>query len=166
MHLIEKLERERMNRPTPPVRVGDTVEVHYLIREGDKERVQLFIGTVIALKGRGIRKSLAVRRIVQGEGVERIFPLHSPRVKDIVVTRAGKVRRSKLYFLRDRMGKQTRVQELLGAKARREREFEKAMRASMAGDEAGENATEIAPAPAPSSAASEKPGSGKPVQVG
>jgi large subunit ribosomal protein L19 len=167
MHLIEKLEREKMTRPTPPVRVGDTVEVHYLIREGDKERVQLFIGTVIAVKGRGIRRSLCVRRIVQGEGVERIFPLHSPRVKDIVVTRAGKVRRSKLYFLRDRMGKQTRVQELLGAKARREREFEKAMRASMAGDE-GENPTEIAAA-APAStagAAAEKPGSGKPVKVG
>ena len=165
MHLIEKLEREKMTRPTPPVRVGDTVEVHYLIREGDKERVQLFIGTVIAVKGRGIRKSVAVRRIVQGEGVERIFPLHSPRVKDIVVTRAGKVRRSKLYFLRDRMGKQTRVQELLGAKARREREFEKAMRASMAGDEgAAEGSAEIAPAPAPASA--EKPGSSKPVKVG
>jgi len=163
MHLIERLEREKMTRPTPPVRVGDTVEVHYLIREGDKERVQLFIGTVIALKGRGIRRSLAVRRIVQGEGVERIFPIHIPRVKDLVVTRAGKVRRSKLYFLRDRMGKQTRVQELLGAKARREREFEKAMRASMAGDEGAEGAAEIAPAPAP---AAEKPGSSKPVKVG
>ena len=165
MHLIEKLERERMTRPTPPVRVGDTVEIHYLIREGDKERVQLFIGTVIAIKGRGIRRSIAVRRIVQGEGVERTFPLHSPRVKDIVVTRAGKVRRSKLYFLRDRMGKQTRVQELLGAKARREREFEKAMRASMTGAEAAASAEIQAAAPPPSPSA-EKPGSGKPVKVG
>jgi large subunit ribosomal protein L19 len=174
MHLIEKLEREHMTRPSPPVHVGDTVEVHYLIREGDKERVQLFIGTAIAVKGRGIRRSVTVRRIVQGEGVERIFPLHSPRVKDIVVTRAGKVRRSKLYFLRDRMGKQTRVQELLGAKARREREFEKAVRASMAGDE---EASAQAPAPgqanspaAHSSSTSpgsigEKSGAGKPVKV-
>ena len=136
MHLIEKLERDDMKRLPPPLRVGDTVEVHYLIREGDKERVQLFIGTVIAIKGRGIRRTATVRRIVQGEGVERIFPLHSPRVKDVVVTRAGRVRRAKLYFLRDRMGKQTRVQELLGEKARREREFEKAVRASITDDEA------------------------------
>jgi len=72
-----------------------------------------------------------VRRIVQGEGVERTFPMHSPRVKDVVITRRGEVRRAKLYFLRDRVGKKTRVKELLGEKVRREREFEKAMRASM-----------------------------------
>jgi large subunit ribosomal protein L19 len=166
MDLIDKLEREHMKRQPFPVRVGDTVEVHYLIREGDKERVQLFIGTVIAAKGRGLRRTLTVRRIVQGEGVERIFPIHSPRVKDIVVTRAGKVRRAKLYFLRDRMGKQTRVQELLGAKARREREFEKAMRASMAGDE--DPAVSAAGAPEKSAAAQPvegKAGAAKPVQV-
>ncbi len=131
MHLIENLERELGKRVLPPVHVGDTVEVHYLIREGDKERVQLFIGTIIAARGRGIRRSINVRRIVQGEGVERIFPLHSPRVKDVVITRRGIVRRAKLYFLRDRVGKQTRVKELLGEKVRREREFEKAMAASM-----------------------------------
>ena len=161
MHLIEKLERELGKSRLPPVRVGDTVEVHYLIREGDKERVQLFIGTVIAVKGRGIRRSVCVRRIVQGEGVERIFPLHSPRVKDVVVTRTGKVRRAKLYFLRDRTGKQTRVKELLGQKARREREFEKAVRASMAGDE------EPAPAAAPGKKpeAREKPKPASPVKV-
>ena len=124
--------------------VGDTVEVHYLIREGDKERVQLFIGTIIALKGRGIRRSITVRRIVQGEGVERMFPLHSPRVKDVVITRRGEVRRAKLYFLRDRVGKQTKVKELLGEKVRREREFDKAMRAASSNDEAG--AGEPAPA--------------------
>jgi large subunit ribosomal protein L19 len=171
MHLIEKLEREHMKRQPSPVRVGDTVEVHYLIREGDKERVQLFIGTIIASKGRGIRRTVTVRRIVQGEGVERIFPVHSPRVKDIVVTRAGKVRRSKLYFLRDRMGKQTRVQELLGAKARREREFEKAMRASMASDEdaaatpAAEKPATSAPGAPGSPAAETKSGAAKPVKV-
>jgi large subunit ribosomal protein L19 len=133
MHLIENLERELGKRVLPAVHVGDTVEVHYLIREGDKERVQLFIGTIIAARGRGIRRSINVRRIVQGEGVERIFPLHSPRVKDVVITRRGVVRRAKLYFLRDRVGKQTRVKELLGEKVRREREFEKAMAASMQG---------------------------------
>ena len=134
MHLIENIERELGKRELPAVHVGDTVEVHYLIREGDKERVQLFIGTVIAVKGRGARRTVNVRRIVQGEGVERIFPMHSPRVKDIVITRRGEVRRAKLYFLRDRVGKKTRVKELLGEKVRREREFEKAIRASMGDD--------------------------------
>jgi large subunit ribosomal protein L19 len=127
MHLIEKLEWELGKRELPAVHVGDTVEVHYLIREGDKERVQLFIGTIIAIKGRGIRRAATVRRIVQGEGVERTFPLHSPRVKDVVITRRGEVRRAKLYFLRDRVGKKTRVKELLGEKVRRERELEKAV---------------------------------------
>ena len=119
MNLIEKLGQENGKRTVPPVRVGDTVRVHYLIREGDKERVQPFTGTVIALRGRGIARSVIVRRLVQGEGVERIFPLHSPRVKDFEVVRRGNVRRAKLYFLRDRVGKQTRVGELLGERARR-----------------------------------------------
>lgn len=120
MHLIETIEKELGKRVLPSVHVGDTVEVHYLIREGDKERVQLFIGTIIAQSGRGIRRTIAVRRIVQGEGVERTFPLHSPRVKDVVVTRRGIVRRAKLFFLRDRVGKQTRVKELLGERTKRD----------------------------------------------
>ena len=132
MDVIDRIERELGKPSLPAVHVGDTVEVHYLIREGDKERVQLFNGTVISLKGRGIRRNMTVRRIVQGEGVERIFPLHSPRVKDIVVTRRGDVRRAKLYYLRDRVGKKTRVKELLGEKVRRERDDEKARRAAEA----------------------------------
>jgi len=136
MHIIEKIEKENGKHQLPPVHVGDTVEVHYLIKEGDKERVQLFIGTIIAMRGRGIRASITVRRIVGGEGVERSFPLHSPRVKDVVITRRGQVRRAKLYFLRDRVGKQTRLKELLGEKVRKEREFEKAMRAAVS-DESG-----------------------------
>ncbi|MBL8857831.1 MAG: 50S ribosomal protein L19 [Planctomycetes bacterium] len=143
MDLIGQLDKENGKKQLPMVHVGDNVEVHYLIKEGDKERVQLFIGTVIALKGRGIRRNIIVRRIVQGEGVERIFPMHSPRVKDIVITRRGQIRRAKLYFLRDRVGKQTKVKELLGEKVRREREFDKAMRASTSNDEAG--STETAP---------------------
>jgi large subunit ribosomal protein L19 len=135
MHPIQAVELELAKKRLPTVHVGDTVEVHYLIKEGDKERVQLFIGMVIALKGRSLRRMIMVRRIVQGEGVERSFPLHSPRVKDITVTRRGKVRRAKLFFMRDRVGKQTRVTELLGDKARREREFEKAMRASMSSED-------------------------------
>jgi large subunit ribosomal protein L19 len=118
MHLIQQIETELATKTLPDVRVGDTVEVHYLIREGEKERVQLFVGTVIALKGRSVKRSVTVRRIVQGEGVERVFGLHNPRVKDIVTTRRGDVRRAKLYYLRDRVGKKTRLKELLGEKAR------------------------------------------------
>jgi large subunit ribosomal protein L19 len=117
MHLIQTLERELGKKALPRVQVGDTVEVHYLIREGDKERVQLFIGTVIALKGRGIRRSVTVRRIVQGEGVERVFPLHNPRVKDIVTVRHGETRRAKLYYLRDRVGKSTKLREVFEEKS-------------------------------------------------
>ncbi|MCA8941470.1 MAG: 50S ribosomal protein L19 [Planctomycetes bacterium] len=142
MNVIDAVEREFGKKIVPPISIGDTVEVHYLIKEGDKERIQLFIGTVIAAKGRGIRKSITVRRIVQGEGVERIFPLHSPRVQDVTITRRGDVRRSKLYYLRDRVGKQTRVDELLGEKARRSKEQEKAVRAEMASAEADSGATE------------------------
>jgi large subunit ribosomal protein L19 len=131
MNLIDSLEGQLGKSALPIVHPGDTVQVHYLIREGDKERVQLFIGTVISIKGRGIRRNITVRRIVQGEGVERVFPLHNPRVQDVVVTRRGDVRRSKLYYLRDRVGKKTRVKELLGEKARRGRERDRAMREAM-----------------------------------
>jgi large subunit ribosomal protein L19 len=136
MSLIDSLEQELGKQHLPPVRVGDTVEVHYLIREGDKERVQLFTGTVISIDGRGIRKSITVRRIVQGEGVERTFPLHSPRVKDVTTVRRGNVRRAKLYYLRDRVGKSTRVEEKLGEKARRDKEQDAALRAEAAAAEA------------------------------
>jgi len=128
MDVIDAIEGELGKKDLPAVHVGDTVEVHYLIKEGDKERIQLFIGTVIALKGRGIRQTLTVRRIVQGEGVERVFPVHSPRVKDVLVRRRGDVRRAKLYYLRERVGKRTRVRELLGEKVRREREEERQRR--------------------------------------
>ena len=136
MSLIEDIEKELAKPSLPMVNPGDTVEVHYLIREGDKERVQLFIGTVIAISGRGIRRTATVRRIVQGEGVERTFPLHGPRVQDIVIRRRGDVRRAKLFYLRDRVGKKTRVKELLGEKVRRDRETEKARRAVVAANEA------------------------------
>lgn len=122
MHLIQSLEQEMGKSKLPDVQVGDSVEVHYLIKEGEKERIQLFIGLVIALRGRGMRRTMTVRRIVQGEGVERVFPLHSPRVKDVVTTRRGETRRSKLYFLRDRVGKSTRLKEVLGGRADREEE--------------------------------------------
>jgi len=122
MHLIQDIEKELGKAKLPKVEVGDSVEVHYLIKEGEKERIQLFIGVVIAMRGRGIRKTLTVRRIVQGEGVERVFPMHSPRVKDIVTTRGSETRRSKLYFLRERVGKGTRLKEDLQGRAGREEE--------------------------------------------
>lgn len=128
MSLIEELGKELGKDELPMVHVGDVVQVHYLIKEGDKERVQLFTGTVIAIKGRGIAKVVVVRRIVQGEGVERIFPLHSPRVQNIVISRRGKVRKARLYYLRDRVGKQTRVEELVGEKAKRDRDALKGSR--------------------------------------
>ena len=130
MNVIDQLEAEEAKKFLPTVHVGDTVEVHYLIREGDKERVQLFIGTIIAMSGRGVGRTMTVRRLVQGEGVERIFPIHSPRVKDVVVTRRGRARQSKLYYLRDRVGKSTRVREFVGDKARKERDSERDRRSA------------------------------------
>ena len=132
MDLIDQLERELGKKELPPVHPGDTVDVHYLIREGEKERIQIFSGTIVSVQGRGIRRNIVVRRIVQGEGVERIFPMHSPRVTDVVITRRGDVRRAKLYYLRDRVGKATRVKERLGDKVRAERVAEKARRAAIA----------------------------------
>ena len=96
---------------TPQLKVGDTLDVHYKIIEGDKERVQVFQGVLIAQKGRGINKMITVRRIVANEGVERIFPLNSPRVEKVEVLRRAEVRRAKLYYLRDRQGKSRRLRE-------------------------------------------------------
>jgi large subunit ribosomal protein L19 len=91
--------------------VGDTVDVHYLIVEGEKERVQIFQGVLIGMKSRGINRTITVRRIVANEGVERIFPLHSPRISKIEVVRRGDARRAKLYYLRDRIGKARRLRD-------------------------------------------------------
>lgn len=110
-NIIDTVEKEQMKKETPQFTVGDTVDVRVKIVEGDKERIQVFNGTVIAKRGRGIRETFAVRRIVQGEGVERIFPLHSPKIVDIKVKKSGKVRRAKLYYMRDKTGKATRLKE-------------------------------------------------------
>lgn len=105
------IEKRHMKDSVPKFRVGDVVDVAYRIREGERERIQIFTGTVIARKHGGIRETATVRRIVAGEGVERTFPLHSPFVEGIEVRRHGKVRRAKLYYLRDRVGKATKVKE-------------------------------------------------------
>lgn len=114
MDVIHRLEVEQMKKKLPRFSVGDTVRVGYQIREGNKERIQYFQGTVIATRGSGIRRTMKVRRMVAGEGVERTFPLHSPKLQDIEVTRMGKVRRAKLYYLRSRIGKATRVKQIFG----------------------------------------------------
>ncbi len=97
--------------------IGDTVDVHTRILEGDKERIQLFNGVVIAMHGGGISETFTVRRIVAGEGVERTFPVNSPKVADVIVKRSAKVRRAKLFYLRDRVGKATRLTERRAKKA-------------------------------------------------
>jgi len=109
--LMEKVERSSMKASIPKFEIGDTVDVHVRILEGEKERVQIFNGVVIARSGTKTREMFTVRRIVQGEGVERIFPLHSPRIAKVEVKRTGEVRRAKLYYLRGRVGKATRLRE-------------------------------------------------------
>ncbi len=109
--LIALAEEASLKKEVPQFEIGDTVDVHQRILEGQKERVQIFNGVVIARRGEGMRAMFTVRRIVQGEGVERQFPLHSPKIAKIEVKRTGKVRRAKLYYLRDRVGKATRLRE-------------------------------------------------------
>jgi large subunit ribosomal protein L19 len=109
--LLNAVEASSMRSNKLSFDVGDTVDVHTRIQEGDKERIQLFSGIVIAKKGFGINEAFIIRKVVQGEGVERTFPVNSPKVADVVVKRRAKVRRAKLYYLRDRVGKATRLQE-------------------------------------------------------
>ncbi|MCA9248132.1 MAG: 50S ribosomal protein L19 [Planctomycetales bacterium] len=111
--LLEQVEQASMKQgdDVPQFEIGDTVDVHTRILEGAKERIQIFTGTVIARAGSGSRETFTVRRIVAGEGVERKFPIHSPRVAKVEVKRSGVVRRAKLYFLRDRVGKAVRLKE-------------------------------------------------------
>ncbi len=109
--LLNLVEKANLKTEVPKFEIGDTVDVHCEILEGEKKRIQIFSGMVIARSGSGTREMFTVRRIVQGEGVERKFPLQSPRIADIVVTRSAVVRRAKLYFLRDRVGKSVRLKE-------------------------------------------------------
>lgn len=104
-----------MKTEVPSFKIGDTVNVSVRIVEGEKERVQLFSGTVIARRGSGISENFTVRRIVNNEGVERVFPLHSPKIAGVEVLRGGRTRRAKLYYLRDRVGKSTRLKEVAKA---------------------------------------------------
>ena len=109
MDALKLIEKDSTKAELPKFNIGDTVKVSVNIREGQRERIQMFEGTVIAIKGAGISKTFTVRRISYGVGVERVFPMHSPNVVDVKVVRSGKVRRAKLYYLRDRVGKAAKV---------------------------------------------------------
>lgn len=109
--MIDLVEKTSLKENPPEFEIGDTVDVHLKILEGNKERIQVFSGVVIGRSGSGTREMFSVRRIVAGEGVERKFPLHSPRIEKVDVKRSGVVRRAKLYFLRDRVGKAVRLKE-------------------------------------------------------
>lgn len=113
MNALKLISGDSMKETTPAFNIGDTVRVDVKIREGERERIQAFEGTVIAKKGSGVAETFTVRRVTYGVGVERVFPLHSPNVAAVKVVRAGKVRRSKLYYLRDRVGKKAKVKERL-----------------------------------------------------
>ncbi|MDX1568222.1 MAG: 50S ribosomal protein L19 [Longimicrobiales bacterium] len=109
--LLQEIEKEQLRDDLPDFSPGDTVRVLYRVREGDKERIQAFEGTCITRRGGGVHETFTVRKISSGVGVERIFPVHAPTVKDIEVVRRGRVRRAKLYYLRERRGKSARIKE-------------------------------------------------------
>jgi len=115
MDIIRAIEQEGMKKDLPNLKIGDYVRVNVKVKEGNRERIQAFEGTIIAMQGGGIRRTVTVRRISFGVGVERVFPVHSPKVDSFEIIRRGKVRRAKLYYLRDRVGKSARVREDIGA---------------------------------------------------
>lgn len=112
--MIEKIDEKHLKKDIPSFEVGDTVRVHTRIIEGNKERIQIFTGTVIARKGSGLSETFSMHRVAYGEGMERVFLLHSPRIAKIEVAKSGKVRRAKLYYLRGKQGKAAKVQGRIG----------------------------------------------------
>ena len=113
MDLIKELNKEQLQKELPTVKVGDTVRVHVKVKEGSRERIQIFEGTVIAKKHGGIEGTITVRRLSYGVGVEKVFPVYSPSIETIEVVRSGAVRRAKLYYLRGRVGKSAKIKEKL-----------------------------------------------------
>ena len=116
MNALELISNSSLKENAPVLEIGDTVKVHVKIQDGDKSRIQVFEGTVIAKKHGGISETFTVRRVAHGVGIERVFPLHSPAVDKVELVRHGKVRRAKLYYLRDRVGKAAKVKEKLDNK--------------------------------------------------
>ncbi len=117
MDAVKTVETPQIKDDAENFRIGDTVKVHFTIVEGKTERVQIYEGLVIAKKNGGLRRTITVRKISYGVGVERVFPLHSPRIQKIEVVRTGKVRRAKLYYIRERVGKAAKVKELIRKKS-------------------------------------------------
>ncbi len=113
MDLVKAIEQDNLRNSFPEVNIGDYVKVHLKIKEGTRERIQVFEGTVIARKGGGLSETMTVRRVSYGVGVERILPVHSPKIDKIEIVRKGRVRRAKLYYLRDRVGKAAKITEKL-----------------------------------------------------
>ena len=113
MDLIKAIESEQLRSDLPAMRIGDQVKVHLRVVEGSRERIQVFEGTVIAMKGAGLNETFTVRKLSSGIGVERVLPVHSPKIEKIEIVRNGKVRRAKLYYLRDRVGKAAKVKTKL-----------------------------------------------------
>lgn len=111
MDYIRAIERQQIREDLPKLRVGDNVKVYYRIKEGDRERIQMYQGDVIRISGEGSRETFTVRKISFGVGVERTFPVHSPKIGKLEIVRHGRVRRAKLYYLRDRVGKAARIRE-------------------------------------------------------
>jgi len=116
MDLVKALEQEQLKNDYPDLDIGDYVKVHLKIKEGNRERIQIFEGTVIARKGKGLSETFTVRRLASGVGVERILPIHSPKIEKIETVRKGRIRRAKLYYLRNRVGKAAKVKEKLVAR--------------------------------------------------
>ena len=114
MDALKLIAQDSLKAEVPSFEVGDSVRVHVKIKEGDRERIQVFEGTVIAKKHGGVAETFTVRRVSYGVGVERVFPVHSPNVASVELIRSGKVRRSKLYYLRDRVGKAAKVKQKIG----------------------------------------------------
>ena len=111
MNLVEAFTNEQLKQELPVIRIGDTIRVHNRIKEGNRQRIQMFEGTVIAKHGGGISETFTVRRVSYGVGVEKTFPIHSPNVEKVDIIRVGKVRRAKLYYIRERVGKASKVKE-------------------------------------------------------
>jgi len=133
--ILQKLEEEQLKKDLPDFSIGDTVSVHTRIIEGSKERIQVFTGTVIAKKGTGLSETFSLHRVAYGEGMERVFLLHSPRISKIEVVKKGKVRRSKLYYLRGTFGKAAKVKGRLVQSKKIKKSAEPALEAAPAAEE-------------------------------
>jgi large subunit ribosomal protein L19 len=166
MNLIQQLEQAQIakstaERPVPEFGPGDTVRVHYKVVEGDRSRVQVYEGVVIARSNNGLSSSFTVRKISYGEGVERVFPLYSPRIDKIEVVRRGHVRRAKLYYLRERRGKSARIAERLASRMGIVLTEEAGQAPATAAEAAAEIAAELSTAPTAEQQAKAEGGKGK-----